>query len=85
MRKIGLFGGSFDPIHVGHLMMAEQARAAVGLDKVIFVPAYGAPFKSFHESKRDAKHRLAMVQIATASNLGFGVNDWRFVQSKSIL
>jgi nicotinate-nucleotide adenylyltransferase len=76
MRKIGLFGGSFDPIHIGHLMMAEQARVSAGLDKVIFVPTYSSPFKSFHESKRDAKHRLAMVQMATASNMNFGVSDW---------
>ncbi|TLN21547.1 nicotinic acid mononucleotide adenylyltransferase, partial [bacterium] len=44
--KVGLFGGTFDPIHFGHLRAAEEAREVLGLDKVVFVPARMPPHKS---------------------------------------
>lgn len=68
-------GGTFDPIHIGHLMMAEQARDQMGLDQVWFIPAGNPPHK---QGKRitDAIHRLQMVRCATAGNDTFHVSEW---------
>lgn len=74
MNKIGIFGGSFDPIHLGHLLLAEQVRVETGLTQVIFVPANVSPFKQNTKSA-DAETRLAMVRLATESNPYFRVSD----------
>lgn len=66
-------GGTFDPIHMAHLAIAEAARRAFSLGRVLFIPAASPP----HKRERvitDARHRLAMVQIATASNPYFSVS-----------
>lgn len=68
--RIGVFGGSFDPIHLGHLVAAEKAREHLELDQVRFVPAARQPFKvEGHEA--DARHRAEMVRLAIAGNPGF--------------
>ena len=72
--KIGIFGGTFDPIHLGHLMVAEEARVLLDLDEVIFIPA-GQPWFKSEEYVTDMKHRLAMVECATAANPYFSVSD----------
>ena len=72
--RIGVFGGTFDPIHMGHLVVAEDARAALGLDKVLFIPAGQPWFKSYRQIT-DAHHRLAMVRLAVESNPCFDVSD----------
>jgi nicotinate-nucleotide adenylyltransferase len=72
MKRVGLLGGTFDPIHVGHLLIAEIARHALSLDQVIFVPAGDPPHKG--ETVTDAQHRYAMVLLATASNESFAVS-----------
>lgn len=67
-------GGTFDPVHHGHLLAAESARQAFGLSKVVFVPAARPP----HKAEKDltpARHRLAMVLLATLSNPHFSVSD----------
>ncbi|MDD2483576.1 MAG: nicotinate-nucleotide adenylyltransferase [Eubacteriales bacterium] len=74
MKKIGIIGGSFDPIHYGHLLLAEQARDAVGLDRVIFMPARISPFKLLKPPVED-KHRYAMVSLAIKENIGFNLSD----------
>ncbi len=71
--KIGIFGGSFDPIHFGHLMLAEQAREQCNLDKVYFVPAATPPHK-ISEQRADDKHRLEMLHLATAGHDKFEVS-----------
>lgn len=73
-QRIGIMGGTFDPIHIGHLVAAEEARAQFELDKVIFMPA-GAP--AFKEKKQvtAAHHRFMMAQLATISNPHFEVSD----------
>ena len=58
--RIGVFGGTFDPIHTGHLIVAEDARATLELDKVVFIPAGQPWFKSYRQIT-DAQRRLAMV------------------------
>lgn len=64
-RRLGLFGGSFDPIHEGHLHAARAAQTAFGLDRVVFMPAFRSPFKLGYEPA-SAAHRLAMVELAIA-------------------
>jgi nicotinate-nucleotide adenylyltransferase len=71
-RRIGIFGGTYDPIHIGHLRSAEEARQQLGLDVVLFIPTADPP----HKSRRlaPAAHRLAMVRLAIAGNAGFRVS-----------
>src|SRR3990170_1262762 len=63
--KIGVLGGTFDPIHKGHLAIAEAAMKRLGLDEVYFVPAARTPLKE-SETILAAEHRLAMVRLAIA-------------------
>jgi nicotinate-nucleotide adenylyltransferase len=72
-RRIGLFGGSFDPIHFGHLAIAEEARVTLQLDQVLFVPAARQPLKGGRHGAQPAQ-RLAMTQAACASNPTFEVS-----------
>ncbi len=72
--RIGVFGGTFDPIHMGHLIVAEDARAALELDRVLFIPAGQPWFKSYRQIT-DSNHRLAMVRLAVESNPSFDVSD----------
>jgi nicotinate-nucleotide adenylyltransferase len=73
-RRIGLFGGTFNPIHMGHLRGAEEIREAFGLQQVIFIPAAIPPHKATEEVI-EAKHRLEMVRLATAGNPFFSTTD----------
>jgi nicotinate-nucleotide adenylyltransferase len=72
-RKVGVIGGSFDPVHLGHLGIAESAREAFGLDKVIFVPNALPPHKS--GAVAPAADRLAMVELAVRDNPRFSASD----------
>ena len=73
LPRYGIFGGTFDPIHLAHLLLAEMARESCGLDKVIFVPAANPPHKSGLVVAA-ARHRLRMVEIAVADNPCFEVS-----------
>lgn len=72
--RVGLLGGSFNPIHFGHLRAAEEVREALKLDLVYFVPAASPPHKPGAELA-PADHRLAMVRLATKGNRHFMVSD----------
>jgi nicotinate-nucleotide adenylyltransferase len=74
MKKIGIFGGAFDPPHIGHLIAAQYAAEQLSLDKVIFVPSGNHPFK---EGKlvATAEQRFAMTKLAIAGNPIFDVSD----------
>ena len=74
MKKIGLIGGTFDPIHLGHLILAEQARDGADLEKVIFMPAKMSPFKTEQRSVSE-RHRYSMASLAIGGNPGFEVSD----------
>lgn len=74
MPRIGLFGGTFDPIHYGHLRLAEEAREFALLDQVIFIPAYQSPFRT-EQPLSPAEHRLEMVRIAIQNNPAFSLSD----------
>jgi nicotinate-nucleotide adenylyltransferase len=71
--KIGLFGGTFDPIHWGHLRSAEEVSETFGLDRVFFVPASIPPHKR-GQTTTAVKDRLKMVRLAVAKNRRFAVS-----------
>jgi nicotinate-nucleotide adenylyltransferase len=73
MLRLGLYGGSFDPIHHGHLILARQALEDLSLDRVIFIPAAESPFKLNH-SGAPASDRLMMVQLAIQCEPAFFVD-----------
>lgn len=73
MARIGIYGGTFDPIHLGHLILAEQCREQCGLDEVWFVPAAHSPFKSGVD-QTPGEQRLALVQAAIADHPAFRVS-----------
>ena len=70
-KKLGILGGTFDPIHLGHLHLAQCAAQELKLDKVLFVPAANSPFKE--GQTLDFAHRLTMAAIAVAANCYFAV------------
>lgn len=72
--RIGLYGGSFDPIHFGHLILAREARERLGLTKVVFIPAWQSPHK-LDRVPTPAEARLAMVRAAVEGEEGFEVDD----------
>ncbi|MFI5352957.1 MAG: nicotinate-nucleotide adenylyltransferase [Candidatus Binatales bacterium] len=72
--RVGIFGGSFNPIHFGHLRAAEEVREALTLDLVYFVPAASPPHKT-QGDLAPAEHRLAMTRLATKGNRYFMVSE----------
>lgn len=73
VKKIGLFGGTFDPIHYGHLILAEEVRQRMGLSKVIFIPSANPPHKR-SENTTSALLRFKMVELAIEGNSFFEVS-----------
>lgn len=73
VERIGILGGTFDPIHIGHLILAEEARIALSLDRVVFMPA-AQPWRKAGRSISSAKDRLAMVRLAIEGNEHFEVS-----------
>ena len=71
----GLFGGSFNPPHVGHLVVAEACRQGAGLEGVVWMPAATSPHKQGDPQMAPAASRLAMARAATAGNEHFSVSD----------
>jgi nicotinate-nucleotide adenylyltransferase len=71
--KLGILGGTFDPIHLGHLIIAEEAMSSLGLDRVLFVPA-GDPWMKADTTITPRQHRLAMVLAAVGDNPKFKVS-----------
>lgn len=72
--KIGIFGGTFNPIHIGHLILAEEAREKLELKKVIFVPTYLPPHKE-NKDIAPADKRLKMLKLAIKGNRNFIASD----------
>lgn len=75
MKSVGLFGGTFNPIHYGHLAIAEEVRSKHNLDKVIFIPTSFPPHKR-PEDLADPQNRLVMAYLATVSNPCFEVSTY---------
>ncbi|NMW85582.1 nicotinate-nucleotide adenylyltransferase [Peptoniphilus sp. AGMB00490] len=72
MKKYGIFGGTFNPIHYGHLMICEYLKEELNLDKVIFIPTGSPPHKDLYVS---AKDRYEMVKLAISSNPSFEISN----------
>lgn len=71
--KALVFGGSFNPVHVGHLIMAEEVREEFGFERVLFVPAARSPFKDGSDDPGQ-EHRLAMLELALEGNERFAID-----------
>lgn len=76
-ERVGLLGGTFDPIHIGHLHLAQAVADVAELDRVLFLPV-GSP--AHRETHADAEHRKAMTQLAIARNSRFEFDDTALVQ-----
>lgn len=72
--KVGILGGTFDPIHIGHLIIAEEARYQLGLDRVVFLPA-GKPYFKKDRIISNADDRLEMIKLGIKDNPLFDVSD----------
>jgi nicotinate-nucleotide adenylyltransferase len=75
IKSVAIFGGTFNPIHYGHLIIAEEIRSKYNLDKVIFVPSHLPPHKE-PTDLIDARKRFIMVHLATVGNPCFDVSDY---------
>ncbi len=73
--RIGVFGGTFDPPHVGHLILAADAFEALRLDRLVFVPARAQPLKVDRPAIASAAERLEMVRLAVAGDARYAVDD----------
>ncbi len=73
-RRLGVLGGTFDPVHFGHLDAADAARQALGLDEVLFVPAHDSPLRT-GEPHAAGFHRFAMVALAINGCAAYRVSD----------
>jgi len=71
--SVGVLGGTFDPPHMGHLVLAQEAYQALNLDQVLFVPA-GEPWRKAGRELSAREHRLAMIRLAVADNPAFAVS-----------
>lgn len=74
MKKVGIMGGTFNPIHNGHLLIAENAYDQLQLDEVRFIPTGKSPHKQ-HQTVTDGVHRMRMVELAIADHAGFVADD----------
>ena len=75
MCRVGIIGGTFDPIHLAHIYIADEAKNKLNLDKVIFMPAGIQPLKT-DKKVTEASLRLEMVQKAIEGKIGFEVSDY---------
>jgi nicotinate-nucleotide adenylyltransferase len=73
-KRVGIIGGSFDPVHTGHLVIAQDALEKLDLSEIVFVPAAIPPHKQ-HMQQADAAHRYGMLQLATEADFRFSVSD----------
>ena len=74
MKRIGLFGGSFDPVHLGHLLVARAAAEELGLERLFFIPAAQSPFKPDNHPA-PAPERLRLLRLALAGSTNCEVDD----------
>jgi nicotinate-nucleotide adenylyltransferase len=80
--KIALLGGTFNPVHNGHLLIAQTALDSYTLDKVVFIPAGLPPHKK--SPRTSIQDRLAMLRLAVRGNPAFAVSDWEIRQGRVV-
>jgi nicotinate-nucleotide adenylyltransferase len=80
MEKIGLFGGSFDPVHLGHLLVAQAAWEELGLTRLFFIPAAQSPFKPDRQPTAGPE-RVRLLRLALAGQSGYEVDDQELQRS----
>ena len=73
--RLGVFGGSFDPIHNGHLFVADAVRETCALDRIVFVPTREGKHYRNGAMNASAEHRARMIRLAIASNVAFGLDE----------
>jgi len=73
-QQIGILGGSFDPVHMGHIGLAQETHERFRLDQILFLPVFRSPHKS-HIPLASSAHRMAMLRLALKGNTHFGVSD----------
>lgn len=73
-KKLGIFGGTFDPVHIGHLAIAEKAREQFSLSRVLFIPVFKHPYSN-KKIYAEPEHRLEMLKIALSTNPFFEISD----------
>lgn len=81
MKRVGIYGGTFDPIHLGHLITAQSVREIRELDKIIFVPAYLSPHKLDIKAS-SPKHRLNMLKLAVEGVDFFDISDFEITKKQ---
>jgi nicotinate-nucleotide adenylyltransferase len=74
MARIGIFGGTFDPVHRGHMAVARAALRRLKLDKLVFVPVGVSPHKRHRKPETSFAHRFAMLKLATAGEPRFSIS-----------
>jgi len=74
VERVGIFGGSFDPVHLGHLVLAESAMEQLDLDRVLFIPASISPFKQDRPPGASPEQRLGMLRAAIAHESRFEID-----------
>jgi nicotinate-nucleotide adenylyltransferase len=82
LKRIGVFGGAFNPVHVAHLIIAEDVRQQMHLDKILFIP-YAKPPHKDHDGLVDAELRLKMVELAIEDNPYFEASDIEIKRGKN--
>lgn len=79
MKKVGIMGGTFNPIHFAHLILAEQAYEQYGLDEVVFMPSKRPAYKDLKEVVEE-EHRQRMIEVAIAKNSHFRIDTMEFTR-----
>lgn len=77
MKKVGIMGGTFNPIHIAHLILAEHAYEQYGLDKIVFLPSKRPAYKEL-ENVIDELYRQKMIELAISNNSHFEINTMEF-------
>jgi len=80
IQKIGLFGGTFDPPHLGHLIIAQSLAEQLAIARVIFIPSGNPPHKK-NRPVTSGEHRMKMLRLALADNPQFEISDWELSQT----
>ena len=74
INQIGILGGSFDPVHMGHIGLAQETQSRFSLDQILFLPVFQSPHKS-HIPLASSTHRMAMLRLALKGNTHFSISD----------